>query len=111
MITNKDKSMSNSRIIIFVSKLWIVTNFVASLIIQFYDAKTDNGKFNYEYFWGGLFVFFVFGLFSSIPAIVIIGLIMKKITMNKLVLVFTSIIFVFLSFRLADFNYINTQHY
>ena len=106
MNSNKINSMSNSRIIIFVCKLWILTNFVASLIIQLYDARTENGKFNYEYFWGGLFVFLIFGLFSSLPAILIIGLIIKNFTMNKFLLVLTSIIFVFLSFRLADFDYI-----
>ena len=106
MNNTKDKAISNSRIIIYVCKLWILTNFISSLIIQFLDAHNQKGKFNYDYFWGGMLVFFVFGLFSSLPAILVIGLIIKKISKNKYILILSSIFFVFISFRLADFNYI-----
>ena len=110
MMNISNNKLKNSQIIIFILKLWILTNLISALIIQFFDSENYRNEFNYEYFFGGLLVFIIFGLFSSFPGLAILGILVKKVTNNKYILSLISILLVFISFLLADFNYIKYKH-
>ncbi len=90
-----------SSVILYTFLLWILTIFISMIIITvilegLIQGRTPrlNNQIGY----------FIYGLIFSLPAFVLLGLIIKFITHNKLVLIIISMLLPFLSFYVYEFN-------
>ena len=90
-----------SSVILYTSLLWILTIFISMIIITVIIEGVIQGRtprLNNQ------IGYFIYGLIFSLPAFVLLGLIIKFITHNKLVLIIISMLLPFLSFYVYEFN-------
>ena len=90
-----------SSVILYTFLLWILTIFISMIIITvilegLIQGRTPRLNNHIGYF--------IYGLIFSLPAFVLLGLIIKFITHNKLVLIIISMLLPFLSFYVYEFN-------
>ncbi|WP_326982456.1 hypothetical protein VUJ46_20090 [Chryseobacterium sp. MYb264] len=89
---------SNSSILIYILKLWILTSLFSSVVFKLIEIPSV-GILN---FWNRLVAYLIYGLVlglaNSLPAFIVLGLIVRFWTNNKLKLIITSIILSFVSF-------------
>jgi len=90
-----------SSIALYTFLLWVLTIFISTIIIGIIEGFIQ-GKIPR---WNNQIVYFIFGLILSLPAFILLGLIIKFITHNKLVLIIISILLPFLSFYVYRFNF------
>lgn len=98
------RNISSKIIVLFLLKIWILTNLISAFIfIAINDYGIDGSVifstilFENE-FWKSVFLVFFIGLIYSTPAMLILGLIIKLCTYNKLILVILSIFLVIVTF-------------
>lgn len=90
-----------SSVILYTFLLWILTIFISMIIITVIIEGVIQGRtprLNNQ------IGYFIYGLIFSLPAFVLLGLIIKFITHNKLVLIIISMLLPFLSFYVYEFN-------
>jgi len=103
MNTLKLNTISINTIFFFLLKIWISTNIISAFFFLTINDYAD-GVINYSIilfkkeFWQDVLFIAVIGLIYSIPAIVILGLIIKLWTNNKLILIFVCILLVIVTF-------------
>lgn len=92
------KKKSTIFTIVYATVLWILTNLISSII--FVVQETIVGSTS----WNNFIFYLFFGLLLSSPAFIFLALIINFFTTNKLILVFISILLVFLSFYIYGFE-------
>ena len=104
MNSSKLSNISIKTIFFFILKLWILTNMISSfLFIAINDYGISESVISFsiiseKVFWKSVFFVFLIGLIYSIPAMIILGLIIKSWTRNKFLLVCVSVFLVILTF-------------
>ncbi|EFK37719.1 Uncharacterised protein [Chryseobacterium gleum] len=99
----KLKSISISSIVIYLLKVWIFTNIISSFCLIIIEKLTIEEKLNKNFlfqsvFWELAFYITIIGLVLSIPTIIILALLMKMITNNKLIIILVSILLISVTF-------------
>ncbi|MDE5429767.1 hypothetical protein KRE40_05460 [Elizabethkingia meningoseptica] len=98
MKIQKENTIHDFSILIFVLKIWITTSTIPAFLIQLFNH-------NEEYSWSNLLFISGCGLLLSVPSMTILAFVIKIWTHKKLFLILISIFLVFTSFCLAGFNY------
>jgi uncharacterized membrane protein len=89
----------------YLLKIWATTCFISPLVIILLNLKRRG--YTLENFIESFSYCLVFGLVSSLPSIIILYIISRKISTNKnlkLILSIISVILVFATFYLVGFN-------
>ena len=109
MDANNSNLPTNQNILIYILKIWILTNVFSATIIQLLAFIQNDASF-----WTGALFILVLGLLLSLPGMLILTFVIKKYTHKKLFLIFLSLILVFASFYIFGFSnpkYIRTFLY
>lgn len=89
---------SNSSILIYILKLWILTSLISSVVFKLIEIP-NVGILN---FWNRLVTYLIYGLIlgllNSLPAFITLGLILRFWTSDKLKLIIIAVILSFVSF-------------
>lgn len=97
---NKLNNISVNTIFFFLLKIWIFTNIISAFLYLTINDYGVDGVISYKTilskkeFWQAVFFVFFLGLIYSIPAMLILGFIIKLWTNNKLILALISILLV-----------------
>lgn len=105
-LTMKNLKLNNisvNTIFFFLLKIWFLTNIASAFLFvpinDYHVNDSINATILFEKtFWQGVFFVTFIGLVYSIPAMVILGLIIKIFTHNKLILVLISVLLVVITF-------------
>ncbi|QQQ26916.1 hypothetical protein [Chryseobacterium indoltheticum] len=102
----KLNNISADKVFFFLLKIWIFTNLISAFLFVAINNYGVNGFINYTIFfgkdfWQAVFLVICFGLLYSIPAMIILGLIIKLWTKNKVILILISIVLVIGTFYLT----------
>lgn len=81
--------------------LWILTIFITTIIILIIESFIQ-GK---QIYWNNQIGYFIYSLILSLPTYILLGLIIKFITRNKLVLVIIAFLLSFLFIYVYGLNF------
>lgn len=102
---------SNTSIIFFILKIWgltsLISSFIFILINYFLGGINGHGRFLDELYWY-IYVYMItliISFYYSLSTMLILGLVIKFLTNKKLLLVFISILLVFVTFYLIGFKH------
>ncbi|KUY31092.1 hypothetical protein ATB96_12215 [Elizabethkingia ursingii] len=87
----------NSSILKSLLKVWVISNILPALFIQIYNYSPED-------FWFNLLFVFACGLLISVPAMLILAILIKKWTNKKTVIIPISVFLVFITFYIAGFR-------
>ncbi|OCK51700.1 hypothetical protein BA768_03020 [Chryseobacterium sp. CBo1] len=95
---NNIKNHSTYSIAIYILKLWLLTSLVSIVIFKLIEISSIG----ISHFWDRLITYLIYGsvlgLVNSLPAFIVLGLIIKFWTKNKLKLIIIAIPLSFVSF-------------
>ncbi|WP_294275907.1 hypothetical protein [uncultured Chryseobacterium sp.] len=96
--------ISGNAIFFFLLKIWILTNSISAFLFLMVNDYGINGIVNNgtilfkEEFWQSILLIACIGLICSMPAMLILGLLIKLWTRNKVILAFISVFLVVVTF-------------
>ncbi|PIE50658.1 MAG: hypothetical protein CSA38_02510 [Flavobacteriales bacterium] len=107
-------SIEKTSFLVFVLKLWILTCVISTFVYLILNQYSIGNIVSFKetifdgVFWESYFFILSISLIFSIPTILVLGIIIKLLTGNKLVLIPISVFLVFISFYLTGF--MNSSH-
>lgn len=90
-------------ILIYILKIWILTNIISAISIQIINVFQNDTMF-----WSGFLDILVLGLSFSFPSMLILAAIINSYKIKKIILVIISILLVFSTFYFVGL--INLKH-
>lgn len=100
----KPQNISNISIIAFVIKICILGNILSAFFLVLTEKLIDRENFQIQQvlservFWEVIFYVICIGLTLSIPTLLILGLVMKTFTNNRLILVVITLLLIIITF-------------
>ncbi|MFY7813640.1 MAG: hypothetical protein ACOVRK_00485 [Chryseobacterium taeanense] len=99
----KLRNTSIFSITMYLLQVWIFTNIISSLSLIIIEKLVTGEKLNKNFlfegvFWELTFYITIIGLVLSIPTIIILGLLIKTVTDNKLIIILASIVLLSITF-------------
>ncbi|PUB34483.1 hypothetical protein C8J95_102147 [Elizabethkingia sp. YR214] len=87
----------NPSILKSLLKVWVISNILPALLIQIYNYSPEN-------FWFNLLFVSACGLLISVPAMLILAILIKRWTNKKTMIIPVSVLLVFITFYMAGFR-------
>ncbi|SCZ01004.1 hypothetical protein [Flavobacterium caeni] len=108
MNTLKPKNNLNLAILKFILKIWVLTSFVGAIFFKPIGMFFSKNNDSLNLYWSVVLIFFAFGLLFSIPAMIILAVVIKKFEMKILTITLIAIALVFISFLAVGLSKINS---